>query len=262
MDLGLSNRTALVTGSYRGTGAAIARVLADEGASVLVHGFERAPAEAVAMSIVDSGGDARAVVGDLLTDDGAAAIADQCGPVDVLVANYGVAEGGSWTSATDAWIELFQKNVLSAVRMVHALTPGMRERGFGRVILLGTIGSLKPAARMPHYYAAKASLPNVTLSLAKELTGSGVTVNLVSPGILATAEVKSSLTERARRKGESTEWDDVERAAASGFMPNLVGRIGRPEEVGDLVAFLASDRAGFLTGTNWRIDGGASDVAI
>jgi 3-oxoacyl-[acyl-carrier protein] reductase len=262
MDLGLSNRTALVTGSYRGTGAAIARVLAGEGARVLVHGFERDPAEQVAREIGQAGGDARAVVGDLLTDCGAALLAEQCGEVDVLVANYGVAEGGSWTSSTEAWIELFQKNVLSAVRMIHAFTPGMRERGFGRVILLGTIGSMKPAARMPHYYAAKASLPNLTLSLAKELAGTGVTVNLVSPGILATAEVKASLTERARRKGESTEWPDVERAAASGFMPNLVGRIGRPEEVGDLVAFLASERAGFLTGSNWRVDGGATDAAI
>jgi NAD(P)-dependent dehydrogenase (short-subunit alcohol dehydrogenase family) len=138
----------------------------------------------------------------------------------------------------------------------------MRERGFGRVILLGTIGSTRPAARMPHYYAAKSALPSVCLSLAKELAGTGVTVNLVSPGILATDEVRAGLIERARRKGRSTDWADVERDAASDWMPNLVGRLGRPEEVADLVAFLASDRAGFLTGTQWRVDGGASDVAL
>jgi NAD(P)-dependent dehydrogenase (short-subunit alcohol dehydrogenase family) len=262
MDLGLAGRTALVTGSHRGTGREIARGLAREGAEVVVHGFEDAAAEAVAEAIHEAGGRARHAVGELTSDAGARAIREQAGPIDVLVASYGVAEGGSWESPTADWVDQYEKNVLSAVRMIHAFVPDMRERGFGRVILLGTIGSTRPAARMPHYYAAKSALPSVCLSLAKELAGTGVTVNLVSPGILATDEVRAGLIERARRKGRSTDWADVERDAASDWMPNLVGRLGRPEEVADLVAFLASDRAGFLTGTQWRVDGGASDVAL
>ncbi len=229
---------------------------------MVVHGFEPAAAEAVAEAIRDDGGRARAVAGELTSDAGVEGIREAASPVDVLVANYGVAEGGDWESSSADWVEAYEKNVLSAVRVIHAFVPGMRERGFGRVVLLGTVGTTRPAARMPHYYAAKSALPSVCLSLAKELTGTGVTVNLVSPGILATEEVRAGLTARAERKGRSTAWEDVECDAAANWMPNLVGRLGRPEEVADLVAFLASDRAAFLTGAQWRIDGGAADVAF
>lgn len=256
MELGLTGRRALVTGSHRGTGEATARILAQEGVHVLVHGFEQAAAEAVAASIRKSGGDATAVWGDILTDEGAAEVARAAGEVEILVNNYGVAEGGSWTSPTADWVDSYQKNVLSAVRMVQAFTPGMRARGFGRVIFLGTIGTRRPAARMPHYYASKTALVTAMASLAKELADSGVTVNLVSPGILATAEVVAGLERRAGRDG-LTEWSEVESRAATAWFPNATGRLGRPEEVGQLVAFLASDRAGFINGADLCIDGGA-----
>jgi len=259
MDLALSDRSALVTGSYRGTGAGIARVLAREGARVLVHGFDREPAEEVAVAIRSDGGDAISVVGDIRTDRGAARLVEEAGPVDVLVNNYGVAEGGSWQSSTEDWIDLYQKNVLSGVRMVHALTPGMRERGWGRVIFVGTVGSARPSARMPHYYASKAALPNLTLSLAKELGGTGITVNCVSPGIVATEEIRERFTRRARREGRPTDWPSVERDILAGFMPNPAGLVGEPEDVGHLVAFLASDRARYVNGADLRIDGGAAD---
>jgi len=255
VELGLTGRRALVTGGHRGTGEATARVLAREGARVVVHGFEAAPAEAVAASIRGAGGEAIAVWGDLLSDDGAAEVARAAGDVDILVNNYGVAEGGDWASSTSDWIDSYQKNVLTAVRMVQALTPGMRGRGFGRVIFLGTVGTRRPAARMPHYYASKAALVTAMVSLAKELADTGVTVNLVSPGILATAEVVAGLERRAGREGV-TEWSEIEALAASRWFPNAAGRLGRPEEVGQLVAFLASDRAAFINGADLCIDGG------
>lgn len=259
MDLELAGRRALVTGSHRGTGAGIARVLAAEGCHVFVHGFELAAAEAVAGAIGADGGTATAVAGDILCDAGAAQVVDAVGDVDVLVNNYGVAEGGSWESPTADWIEIYQKNVLSGVRLVHGLVPGMRARGFGRVVFVATVGTARPRARMPHYYASKATLPNLTLSLAKELAGSGVTVNCVSPGIVATDEVRASFTRRAEQQGEATDWPSVERLVLRDLMPNPAGRIGTPEDVGRLVAFLASPGAGYVNAADLRIDGGAAD---
>ena len=259
MDLQLDGRVALVTGSHRGTGEGIARVLAAEGARVLVHGFEPGAGDRVAAEIEAAGGSARAVSGDIRSDEGAAELAAQSGDVDVLVNNYGVAEGGDWESPTAAWIDIYQKNVLSGVRLVHALTPGMRERGWGRVVFVGTIGSARPNSRMPHYYASKAALPNLTLSLAKELAGSGVTVNCVSPGIVGTTEIRERFARRVSRE-EGGEPDDarVDRAILE-FMPNPAGVVGRPEDVGHLVAFLASDRARYVNGADLRVDGGAAD---
>jgi 3-oxoacyl-[acyl-carrier protein] reductase len=267
MDLGLSGKTALVTGSYRGTGSAIAMELAREGARVFVHGFEAGQPDAVVESICEAGFQASGVVGDINCDAGADDVVEAvnagCERVDVLVNNYGVAEGGRWQgTSTDAWVELYQKNVLSGVRMVHAFSPPMRAAGWGRIIWLGTIGSTRPAARMPHYYAAKATLPNVCVSLAKELAGTGITVNLVSPGIIATAEVKAALTKRAAKMGWGDDWAVIAKEGLREMLGQPFGRIAETEEVAALVAFVASEQAAAISGTNLRIDGGSTDTAL
>lgn len=263
MDLGLAGKTVLVTASFRGTGRGIVRVLAHEGANVIVHGFDLAPAETVADEIRAAGGDARAVAGDLLTDAGADALSVAVGPIDVLVANYGVAEGGSWFGeSTDdaAWFESYNKNVLSAIRLIRRCTPSMRERQWGRVILVGTVGTLRPGTRQPQYYAAKGALPGITTSLAKELAGTGITVNLVSPGIIATDEVRERFTRRAEKLGRPTDWASVQTLVFEEFMDLPTRRVPEPEDVGHLVAFLASERSSSITGANYRIDGGAADA--
>ena len=267
MDLGLAGRTALVTGSWRGTGAGIAGVLAREGAHVLVHGFEPGQADGVAEDLRAKGHSATAVAGDITNDGGADALVDAVealgSPLDVLVNNYGVAEGGEWeTTPTAEWVGIYQKNVLSGVRLVQAFSPDMKARGWGRIIFVGTVGSTRPAARMPHYYASKAVLPNVCVSLAKSLAGSGVTVNVVSPGIIATAEVRAMFMRRAEKKGWGDDWEVVQREAIKEMFDNPSGRVAEVEEVGDLVAFLASERAGYINGANLRIDGGAADCAV
>jgi 3-oxoacyl-[acyl-carrier protein] reductase len=256
MDLALHGRTALVSGSHRGTGAIIAAHLAAEGASVLVHGLEPGQAEAAVREL----GCGTPVTGDITTDAGADAVWAACSgrAVDILVNNYGAASQGNWTeTSTDEWLEAYQINVLSAQRLVQRFLPGMRARGWGRIINLGTVGSTRPAAQMPHYYASKGALATATISLAQQVAGSGIRVNLVSPGLIRTPEVEAAYLARAKREGWGDSWDAVEAKIAADIP---IGRIVTREEVADLVAFLASPRADAIHGQNIRIDGGALQV--
>jgi 3-oxoacyl-[acyl-carrier protein] reductase len=259
MDLGLNGRRALVTASYRGTGAGIAHVLAGEGAEVLIHGFEPDQGGDVVASIVAAGGRAEQVTGDLRSDSGVAEIAQQAGVIDVLVNNYGAPIGSGWGSM-DHWADEWDVNVLTGVRLAQAVTPSMSDRGWGRVVFLGTVGIRRPGVRNAGYYGAKTALTGVVRSLAQELRGSGVTCNLVSPGMIATAEVRASVTERAARDGQGATWDEASRWALSHTMPNLTERIPDPLDIGRVVAFVASDAAWHVNGAELAVDGGAVDA--
>ena len=253
MQLGLEDRSVLVTGSYRGTGLVIARSFLEEGANVFVHGFDAGQASAAVAEI----GGGTAVAGDIREDAGADAVADRVGDgLDILVNNYGAAEGGRWESLAAAeWIGMYETNVLSAQRLVRRFLPGMKQRAFGRIVNLGTTGSLAPGARNPHYYAAKAALAAMTASLAQEVAGTGIRVNLVSPGMIRTPEVEAGYMRRAAREGWGDTWEEVEPHIAARIP---IRRIVRREEVADLVLFLASPRADAIHGQNILIDGGAA----
>ncbi len=248
MNLGLRGRTALITGSHRGTGAATARMLANEGADVIVHGLEPGQADPVVADIVSAGGRARGVAADLTDDAAVAALAEQVGSeIDIVVCNYGVAAGGRWQSATtEDWFEAYDRNVLSAVRTIRAFRAPLVERGWGRIVLLGTVGSIRPAAARPQYYSAKSALPGLVVSLAQDLTGTGVTANLVSPGLIATAEVLERLAGRTTAEVFGAD------------LAPLTGSIPTPDEVASLVAYVCSEQAGAITGANLRIDGGSA----
>ena len=203
---------------------------------------------------------ARPVHGDITTDEGAASTlsAMQEDLPTILVNNYGTTVPGNWdTLDTDAWLEAYQKNLLSAQRMIQGLLPNMREQGWGRVINLGTVGSTRPNTAMPHYYAAKAALANMTVSLAKTVGSFGIGVNLVSPGLILTPEVEAAYLKRGKREGWGTTWAEVEPYVAKDIP---IGRISRREEVADLVCFLASPRSDAIHGQNIRIDGGSVDI--
>lgn len=261
MELGLKNKIALVTGSNRGTGQIIAKRLASEGCIVMVHSLIEGESIQAAEEIPQ----AIPVWGDISSDEGANLLADQCShhpTVEILVNNYGTASPGSWLdSSSSDWLDMYQKNALSIARMVRLFIPAMKQLpGGGRIINLGTIGSTSPNSKMPHYYASKGALANMTVSLAKELAGTRISVNLVSPGLIRTPEVEQAFSQRAASNNESTDWSDVEKQIVAKQFPNPMGRIATREEVADLVVFLASERASFINGQNIRIDGGAVDI--
>ena len=262
MDLALTDKTALVSGAHRGTGHVIATTLAEEGATVALHAFTQQQADEAMAAITDPALNIVPVVGDLLTDEGAQQVMDQLPQhglnIDILVNNYGSAMMGKWdTLTTEQWIEATNVNVLTAVRLIQHCTPHMKASQWGRIINLSTIGDHQPNGIMPHYYAAKGALSNSTVSLARELSDTGITVNTVSPGLIKTAEVERAYQHRALQKGWSLDTMTLEKAIVQHDFPNPCGRLATREEVADLVVFLASPRTGFINGQNIRVDGGA-----
>jgi 3-oxoacyl-[acyl-carrier protein] reductase len=260
MDLGLEGRRALVTGSSGGVGAAVAHRLAIEGCSVVVHGRDADAARTQVESIRRVGGIATAVTGDLTDPDQARTVCEQAlegGPVDILVANAGPFTEHAFFDADDTdWSDAFTANVLSAVRCIRHLTGPMRDRGWGRVVTIGTRGVVIPLPNMVEYSAAKAALVNATVALAQELSGSGVTANTVSPGVIRTPAMEAMFQQRADAGGNHRDWEAIEADLVSGYAANPVGRLGRPEDVADAVAFLVSTRAGYISGATLRVDGG------
>lgn len=260
MDLQIKGKRALVTGATAGIGEAIAKMLAAEGATVIVHGRNRERADAVIAEIVAGGGIAEMALGDLSTDAGADAVATQAregGAVDILVNNAGRYEYLNWTTALpDQWTETFEANVLSAVRMIQRFVPGMRERGWGRVIQIGGGLAGQPGAALPDYNASLAARHNLAVSLARDLRSTGVTSNIVAPGAILVPAVKSLLESIAPHHGWGDRWEDIEQGCVRDMVPNDVGRLGRPEEIAAAVAYLCSRYADYVSGATIRVDGG------
>ena len=261
MDLHLRDRRTLITGSSSGIGAAIAKALAQEGAIVIVHGRKEEQANRIAQEINADGGKAFVAVGDISTDEGARQVADKIlstfGDVDILVNNAGAYEERSWmNSPPNGWAEVYNANVISMVRMIQLLVPYMKQQGWGRIIQIASVLATQPNASLPEYQATKAAALNITVSLMKELTQTGITVNAISPGLIATEGTKRIFHQIAPNKGWGIEWAEIEKHAMQEFWPNPTGRLGRPEEIANMVAYLASPLADYINGANFRVDGG------
>jgi 3-oxoacyl-[acyl-carrier protein] reductase len=252
MDLQLTDRVALVCASTGGLGLASARALAAEGAGVLVCGRRAELAERIAGELPRAVG----VGVDLAAPDAAGTLVDaatsRLGPVDVLVLN---GPGPAPSAAADldrpgldAAVSLLVAGHLDLVRRV---LPGMRERGWGRIVAIGSSGVTAPLPHLAASNAGRAALAAYLKTLAAEVAADGVTVNMVLPGRIATDRVASLDAALATRTGRTVE--EV-RTASRGTIP--ARRYGRPEEFGAVVAFLSSPRASYVTGSTIRCDGG------
>lgn len=264
MNLQLEGKRALVTGSSQGIGAGIARVLAEEGATVVVHGRNETRARAVLNDIQKMGGVAAIALGDLDTEEGCRRVADEVtaklGGVDILVNNAGgktVSGNPPWFEVPWAdWIATYEQNVGAAVRLIHHFAPGMKERKWGRIIQIASAAATQPEAGIGEYQAAKAAMVNLTAGLARSLAHSGITVNTVSPGTISTPAVQAWLAAVAEQMRWGNDWSDIERRFTTELIPLCADHIGRPEDIGRVVALLASPLSGYICGANYRVDGG------
>lgn len=267
MELELKGKRALITGSSSGIGAGIAKVLATEGASVIVHGRNEERTKAVASEITAQAGAAASVTGDLTSDASAedVAIAAQkaFGGVDILVNNAGgrITGGrrvGFFDLSTDDWADTYQMNLLAAVRLTKVLLPQMKENGWGRIINVSSMAAFAPSGAMSDYGAAKAAVGNLTVNLSRSLAGSGITVNTISPGMIETAAFEDVLKGVSKRQGFGEDRKQAINWLIKNTLRQTITRIGQPEDIGFVVAMLASTKGDFITGANFRVDGGAA----
>jgi 3-oxoacyl-[acyl-carrier protein] reductase len=260
MDLGLAGKRALVTGSSRGIGRAIAEVLAAEGARVTVCARGAAALEDTAAALRARGGEVMAVAADLGTEEGVAAVwqaqLDAFGGADVLVNNVtGAAAARDVLTATDAdWLAGFTMNVLVHVRFIRRALPGMLERGWGRIVNIASTAARQPDDQLPTYAATKAALINLSKLLANAYSPRGVLTNCVCPGITRTDAAVASAVRRTGRTAEDPRRVFEEYFGARRPLP--AGRFGEPEDTAAMVALLCSQRASWITGVCIDVDGG------
>jgi 3-oxoacyl-[acyl-carrier protein] reductase len=260
MDLGLRECVCVVTGSTAGIGYESARLLCEAGARVIVTGRDGERVERVQTEL----GAELGVACDLAEAEAPERLiaeASAVGPVDVLVNNVGVAYQLSFEEVSDSqWDEMWQLNVMSYVRAIRAVLPGMRERRRGTIVNVSSTAGKRPSTSMPNYSVTKAAVLSLSRLVADLYAGEGIRCNAVTPGPTATAAWLGEgglADQQAARSG--TTRDEVLEAVAKG---RPLGRLAEPEEIAAVIVFLASDQASYVTGAAWSADGGTVPIIV
>jgi len=256
MDLGIKGKVALVIASSRGLGQAMAVSLAREGVKVAVTGRNAQGLQRSVELIESAGGTALALTWDLsdaaLTDRLITQVEQELGPIDILINNTG---GPPPTPAAGQdptlWQKSFNDMVLSLISITDRVLPGMRQRGWGRIITSTTSGAVAPIKNLAISNTLRAALLAWSKTLSAEVAADGVTVNVIMPGRIATDRLRQ--LDEARATRENISYDSVVQASLKQIP---LGRYGDPKEYGDVATFLASQNASFITGTVMRVDGG------
>lgn len=254
MDLGLKGRQAILTAASQGLGKACARSLAAEGVDLTLNARRPGPLAETAAAIRDEFGVAvTEVAADATTPEGRAALLAACPAPDILVANPGVRQVPTPFAdiSSDEWRQWLEQHFLSSIELIQAVTPGMAERGFGRVVSMSVSFIKFPQTGFAHSHAARLALSGAIASTARDLIGRNVTINTVCPGLFDTEALHTNLHGHARR-GNTT----YEAIVADRVKGCPAGRFADPRECGDLVAYLCSAQAGFMTAQNIVNDGG------
>lgn len=257
MDLGIKGRTAVVCGASRGLGFAAALELAREGCDVVICSRDEESIAAAAARIEEeTGGGALGVPADVSSPEAPekvmTAALERFGRVDILVNNAGGPPAGEFEQHGDeAWRAAVELNLLSAIRFTRAAVGEMRKRGWGRIINITSVAVKQPVDGLILSNSVRAAVVGMAKTLSNEVAGEGILVNNVCPGFIETDRSVNLVRGRAEREGR--EYGDVLEDLTAGIP---VGRMGRPEELAALIAFLAGDRASYITGATIQVDGG------
>ncbi len=266
MDLGLAGKTCAVTGASRGIGRETARQLASEGANVLLIARGADPLAEAAVECSQAGGAAETLVLDVTDRDAGdrmvAAASERFGALDVLVNNAGGARHRALDEVPDEdWQAAWELNVIAPLRAMRSAIPGMAARGWGRIVNVSSTAGKRPSASMPEYSVAKAAELSLSRLFADRYAAEGVLINAICPGPVKSElwmEPGGLLDQSKERAGFETREDALEAAGAK----RPIGRLAEPDEIAAAIVFLCSERASYVAGSAWSVDGGTVQVII
>ncbi|MBV8628586.1 MAG: SDR family oxidoreductase [Paraburkholderia sp.] len=254
MDMGIAGRTALVCAASKGLGRGCAEALADEGVNLVIVARTAETLEATATDIrAKTGVEVKTVACDITTPEGRAAALAACPQPDILVNNAGGPPPGDFRQFThDDWIRALESNMLTPIELIRATIDGMIGRNYGRIVNITSSAVKAPIDVLGLSNGARSGLTGFVAGLARKVAGQGVTINNLLPGLFDTDRIVATINAQAKAQEISVEESRQRRMAS---IP--AGRFGTPDEFGRACAFLCSTHAGYITGQNWLIDGGA-----